>query len=113
MVKIVVKLDKAQAKLSPQSRQAGQYTLANQALSNMNPYVPKKNNILSMSGTVNLDGSAINYNTPYAKAQFYGIVNGYRVHRYTTPGTGRRWDLRAKSKHMSDWKRAYIKGAGL
>ena len=76
--------------------------------------VPKLEGILRMTGTIDLDGGAVNYNTPYAKAQFYGFVGrgGYRVRNYTTPGTSRRWDLRVKANHMQDLERAYLKGAG-
>lgn len=115
MVKVVVNLSRAKAKLSPQSQRRGQYAVANQALASMNPYVPALNWILRNSATIDIDGSAVNYNTPYARAQFYGFVGkgGYRVYNYTTPGTGRRWDLRMKSKHMGELERAYLKGAGL
>lgn len=113
MVKVVIDLTRAQQKLSPESRQKGQYALANQFLSSANQYVPMKDNILRMSGTIDLDGSAVNWNTPYAKPQFYGFVGkGYRVYNYTTPGTSRRWDLRTKANHMRELQDAYLKGAG-
>ena len=113
MVKITVELSGAKNKLSQQSIQRGQYALANQALADMNQFVPMKDNILRMTGSIAIDGSSVLWSTPYAKAQFYGIVGrGYRVYNYTTPGTGRRWDLRAKARYMADWERAYMKGAG-
>ena len=112
MVKITVELSGAKKKLSTTSMQRGKYALANQALSDMNQFVPMKDNILRMTASMSLDGSSIIYSTPYAKAQFYSFVGrGYRVYSYTTPGTGRRWDLRAKARYMPDWERAYMKGA--
>ncbi|MBL5010076.1 minor capsid protein [Enterococcus lactis] len=48
------------------------------------------------------------YETKYARRQFY--LNGKK---YTTPGTGPRWDLKAKSLYMPSWKKAYLKGAGI
>lgn len=114
MVQIDVNLSGARAKLSPRSHKRGQYAVANQFLADANPYIPKLEGILRMTGTIDLDGGAVNYNTPYAKAQFYGFVGrgGYRVRNYTTPGTSRRWDLRVKANHMQDLERAYLKGAG-
>lgn len=114
MVKVIVDLSRAQAKLSPQAQRQAQFAVANQALASMDPYVPARDWILRTTTSIDADGSAVNYNTPYAKAQFYGFVgkSGHRVYNYTTPGTGRRWDLRMKSKHMNELKEAYLKGAG-
>lgn len=107
MAKVEIDLGGVYRKLSPQSRQRGQYALANQALSDMNQFVPMKEGILRMSATIDMDGSAVNYNTPYAKRLFY-----MHMHNYTTPGTGPRWDNKAKGMYMRDWERAYMKGAG-
>lgn len=113
MVKVVIDLTRAQQKLSPQSHQRAKYALANQALADMNQYVPMREGILRMTGHVEGVGDYVAWNTPYAKPQFYGFVGGgYRVYNYTTPGTSRRWDLRGKANHMRDWQRAYLKGAG-
>lgn len=114
MVRIDVNLSGARAKLSPQSHQRGQYAVANQFLADATPFVPFKEGILRQTGHVNHDATEVIWNTPYAKAQFYGFVGRgqHRVYNYTTPGTSRRWDLRAKSRHMKDWERAYLKGAG-
>lgn len=107
MAKVEIDLGGVYQKLSPQSRQRGQYALANQALADMNPFVPMKEGILRMSATIDTDGSAVNYNTPYAHQMFY-----YHMINYTTPGTGPRWDNKAKGMHMRDWERTYMKGAG-
>lgn len=113
MVNVHIKLDAAKRKLSDGNMKQGDYALANQALADMNNYVPALDHHLRGSGTIDLNGKAINWNTPYAKAQFYGKVGkgGYPVRNYTTPGTGKRWDLKAKGIHMEDWKRAYKEGA--
>lgn len=107
MPKITIDLGGAYSKLSQQSRQRGQYAVANQALADMNPFVPMDEGILRMSTTIDIDGSAINYNMPYAARMFYMMM-----YNYTTPGTGPRWDNKAKAMFMSDWIRAYMKGAG-
>lgn len=95
-------------KISPEAMKRGRYELANQAMGDMHRFVPKKNNILRQSGHIKSDGSAILYETKYAKRQFY--LNGKK---YTTPGTGPRWDLKAKSLYMPSWEKAYLKGAGI
>src|SRR5690625_2637886 len=107
MVQVDVDLSGAMAKLSPQNHQRGQYAVANQALSDMNPFVPMDEGILRMSTSVASDGSAINYNQPYSAKMFYMYM-----YNYTTPGTGPRWDLKASASHMKDWENAYLKGAG-
>lgn len=112
-MKVDINLDGVMRKLSETSMDRGRYALASQALSDMNIYVPMQNNPLRESGQVAADNKSISWNTPYAKAQFYGYVGkGYRIYNYTTPGTGPRWDLKAKANHMRDWEKAYIKGAG-
>lgn len=111
---ITIDLDRVKKKLSQESFDKGQYAAANQMLSDMNQYVPKDEGSLRLTGTVEDNGKSLTWNMPYAKAQFYGFVGkgGFRVYKYTTPGTSRRWDLRAKGAHMNDWVDTFIKGAG-
>lgn len=113
MVNVKVELDVPKRKLSEGNMRNGDYALANQFLSDATNYVPALDHHLRNSGTIALSGKQVQWNAPHAKAQFYGFVGkgAYRVYKYTTPGTGRRWDLRTKSKHMNDLKRAYMKGA--
>lgn len=106
MVNITVDLGVAKSKTSSQAQRRGQYALANQTLADMNRFVPMKEAVLRQSATIAIDGSAVYYNTPYANRMF-----NYYMHNYTTPGTGPRWDNKAKGIHMDDWKRAYVKGA--
>lgn len=88
----------------------GQYALVNQAMSDMEQFVPKDQGHLRDSVHATSNGSQITYAMPYAKAQFYGIINGHPVHNYTTPGTTKRWDLKAKSMFMSSWIDTFTKG---
>ncbi|WP_193064909.1 minor capsid protein [Oceanobacillus oncorhynchi] len=104
MVQININLDGAKRKLSQQSVQRGQYALGNQAMADMNRFVPKKDNILRE--TAHFDGDNIIYNQPYAGRMFYMYM-----YNYTTPGTGPRWDNKASAIHMKDWMNAFIKGA--
>lgn len=107
MVRIDIDLGGVYKKMSTASRQQGQYAMANQMLADMHQFVPKKEGILRMTATIDIDGTAINYNTPYASRMFY-----YMMSNYTTPGTGPRWDNKAKGIFMSDWINAFTKGAG-
>lgn len=111
-MKVDINLDRVFEKMSDANIQRGRQALANQALADMNQFVPMDEGILRMSATIDIDGGAINYNMPYAAAQFYGFIRGGRVYNYTTPGTSRRWDLRGKARYMKDWEKAYLKGAG-
>ncbi len=102
-------------KLSVQNLEGGLFALTNQAHADMTIYVPRKEGNLRSKSFVK--GNRIVYAAPYAKAQFRGMrhtKNGkaIRFRKYSTPGTGRRWDLRAKANHMSAWREAFIKGGG-
>lgn len=78
----------------------------NQMHQDMEQYVPKRAGFLRSQSFVNDTG--VHYTAKYARAQFYGFVNGYRVRNYSTPGTGRRWDLRAKAVYKADWQKVAV-----
>lgn len=111
MVEIKINLDNARKKLSSDAERRGRYALANQAMADMDQFVPMLSTALRNSATIDLDGKAVNWNTPYAKAQFYGTNGIVSFHNYTTPGTGPRWDLKAKGIFMSDWINSFTNGA--
>jgi|SRR5690625_1544278 len=77
----------------------GQYALINQVHADMNPYVPALSYDLRNQSSMTLDGKSIIYNVPYARKQFY-----IQHSNYTTPGTGPRWDLKAKAIHGKSWE---------
>ena len=106
MAKISIDLGRAKRKMSPQAQLRGQRVLANQAMADMNQFVPMDEGILRQTATIDIDGTAINYNMPYAAEMFY-----MPKYNYTTPGTGPRWDMKAKRIFMSDWIKAFTKGA--
>lgn len=72
----------------------------------MDKYVPK--DIGNLRDTVVKDGevtsnvtaNTITYTQEYAHAQYTGEVNGHKISKWTTPGTGPRWDERMKSAEM-------------
>ena len=97
--------------LPRQSLERARYALANQAMADMDQFVPFKQG--DLAGSAHLDGKDnIVYNTPYARAQFYGFITNYktgqqsRIRNYTVsehPQASRRWDLKAKSLYGDDW----------
>ncbi|MGC4019208.1 MAG: minor capsid protein [Muricomes sp.] len=106
-------LDGVYKKLDENAMNRGRYAMANQMLADMERFVPKLSNTMRTTGHVSENGKAIIWRTKYAEAQFYG-TNGIVVFKkYTTPGTGSRWDLKASNIYMPTWKRAYLMGAGI
>lgn len=76
--------------------------LKKQVAYDMNRYVPMLSGDLRGSQALIKDG--ITWSGVYARAQFYG-TNGYVVFRkYTTAGTGKRWDLKAEGIHGKTWE---------
>lgn len=109
-VKVSIDLSGVRKKLDANSLERGRYALANQAHADMDQFVPKSSGggSLRTASNVTREGSVI-YNMPYARKQFYA-PGGWN---YSTPGTGPRWDLKAKSLFLSDWIYAFTKGAGI
>ena len=108
--KINVDLDNFMEQTSLTNVKRGQYALVNQAMSDMEQFVPKDQGHLRDSVHATSDGGQITYAMPYAKVQFYGMINGSRIRNYTTPGTSRRWDLKGKSVFMDSWVKAFTEG---
>lgn len=78
----------------------GQFAFANQVHADSNLYAPMKSTDLRNQSNVTADNKQIVYNTPYSRRQYY---NQYA--NYTTPGTGPKWDQKAKSIHIKDWEK--------
>lgn len=113
MARVKVDLSGVNKKLSTGNMQSAKYAMMNQMLMDMQPFVPNDQGTLQSTGYVGADKNSLEWNTPYAKAQFYG-TNGKAVFKnYTTPGTGKRWDLRAKGLYMSDWQKVFLRGLNL
>ncbi|MTD30161.1 minor capsid protein [Planomicrobium sp. YIM 101495] len=106
MAQVRINLEPAKAKLSQAKINRGRYAMANQAIMDMNPFVPMREGILRMESHISSDGSSIIYSSPYAARMFYMYMRNY-----TTPGTGPRWDIKAKRMFMSSWIDAFVKGA--
>lgn len=104
-VKVTITKDAFGNLLSGENLQRAQYVLANNAMADMDQFVPYLRGHLADSA--HLDGkNTIVYTTPYARAQFYGVVNGSPVKNYTRSGhpqATKRWDLKAKSLYGREW----------
>lgn len=104
-ISITVDLGRINKKFGPNAKKVAEYAIANQAMLDMERFVPLRGGDLRGFGHVS--GNQIVYNTVYARAQFYG--SSYNKHRsfkfskYTTPGTGPRWDLKAKGMYGDKW----------
>lgn len=78
----------------------GQYALANQVHADSNLYAPKKTGDMRIQSYVTNDNKQVIWNAPYARRQYYA-PNGWK---YTTPGTGPKWDQKAKAIHGRQWR---------
>lgn len=108
MAGIKVEIAGVRSKVSDQAFERGRFALGNQAMADMDAFVPRKDGILRQSVHLSSDAKEIIYQTPYAKRQFY-----QQAYNYSTPGTGARWDLKAQGLFMSAWVQAFTKGMGL
>lgn len=108
-IKVKVDLSGVRKKMSAANLKRGQFAMANQAMADMNKFVPRREGDLRNSAHVDSGGKFVVWEMPYAGRQYYGIG----IHSYTTPGTGPRWDLKAKGMYMSKWVDAFKKGAKL
>lgn len=108
-IKVKVDLSGVRKKMSAANFKRGQFAMANQAMADMNKFVPKRENRLRNSAHVDSGGQFVVWNAPYAERQYRGVG----IHNYTTPGTGPRWDLKAKGMYLNSWVDAFKKGAKL
>ena len=98
-VKVTKDLGRIPGRLEQMTKR-GQYALVNQVHADMDPYVPRLSSDLANQSTIAIDGKSIIYHVPYARRRFYEPAS-----RYTTPGTGPRWDKKAAAIHGDSWAR--------
>lgn len=116
-VHVNVDLSGLNRKLSPARFKVAKNAMANQILLDMNRFVPKRDEWLRGSGYVNSKGN-IEYAMIYARAQFFGMITApdgsqHPVHHYTTPGTSKRWDLKATAQYSERWAQVLVRGLAL
>lgn len=126
-VSVKIDLKGLEKKVGPKAFARGQLAMTNQMLLDMNKYVPVRSQELRNSGHARKD--AVVYKTPYARLRFRGkkqkgffsdkqrrffFANKDRLLKHKPrPGTGPRWDLKAKAKHGKDWGKVALKGMGI
>lgn len=76
----------------------GQYAFVNQVYADSNRYAPVLSSDLVNQSQISTDNKSIQWNTPYARRQYYNIGA-----TFTTPGTGPKWDVKAQAIHSRDW----------
>lgn len=85
----------------------GQYALINQVHADSTPYVPMLSGDLRNQSSMAMDGKSIIWNAPYARRQYYNYGA-----KFTTPGTGPKWDSKALAIHGDSWARIVKKAMG-
>nr|DAR36893.1 MAG TPA: Minor capsid protein [Caudoviricetes sp.] len=104
-ISITVDLGRINKKFGPNAKKVAEYAIANQAMLDMERFVPLRDG--SLRGHGHVSGNQIVYNTVYARAQFYGSsynkLRSFTFKKYTTAGTGKRWDLKAKGLYGDKW----------
>ena len=124
---VKIDLKGVEKKVSPENFAKGQLAIANQAMLDMGPFVPKRKGELRSSGHVR-QGSII-YETPYARLRYYGkkrkgffsekqrkffFANKEKLlSQKPKPGTGPRWDKKAAALHSKNWAEVGLKAMGL
>ncbi|HEM5257229.1 TPA: minor capsid protein [Streptococcus suis] len=114
-VSVKVDLKGIEKKVSSAALAKGKLAIASQMKMDSTPFIPRKSGELRGSAQISKDG--IRYPGPYARAQFYG--SSYNKHRsftfkrYTTPGTGKRWDLKASALHIKNWGKVGLRAMGV
>lgn len=124
---VKIDLKGVEKKVSPENFAKGQLAIANQAMLDMEPFVPKRKGILRASGHVRQD--AVIYVAPYARLLYYGkkrkgffsekqrkffFANKDKLlSQKPTPGTGPRWDKKAAALHSKKWGDVGLKAMGL
>ena len=108
-ISINVNFDGITRKISDANFLRGQKAMASQIAADVTQFVPKKKNHLRESQVIAKNGEAIIWNSVYASRQF----NAPPGWHYSTPGTGPRWNRRARAQYRDSWKQAFMRGAGI
>ena len=105
---VTIEFDKNVVKKTIATRMSrAQQALDIQVLKDDNLEIPQTNErTLQRSGRVVKGGGAVEWDTPYARRQYYldEEVEDPAAIKYTTPGTHYKWHEWAKSKKMKQWE---------
>lgn len=114
-VTVKVDLQGLEKKCSPEAVKRGKVAMISQMIDDMEQFIPRRDGTLSGSGSAFSDG--IRYPESYARAQFYGSSynknKSWTFSKYTTPGTGKRWDKKASSKYSKEWGKVALRAMGV
>lgn len=126
-VSIKIDLKGIEKKVSPENFAKGKLAIANQAMLDMEQFVPKRKGELRSSGHVRQD--SIIYATPYARIVYYSrkrkgffsdkqrkffFANKKRLlSQKPTLGTGPRWDKKASALYAKNWAEVGAKAMGV
>lgn len=110
MIQVDVDLKQIEQALSDKNLKHANRRAAGKFLQRAQPYVPLRDGPLRTGGQV-VDHETVEWRgTRYGKAQFYGGTGKATFRNYTTPGTGKRWDLVAKGNHIEEIEQEYVRG---
>lgn len=110
-----VDLKGMEKKVSPEAAKRGKVAMISQMIADMKQFIPRRDGTLSTSGSPFSEG--IRYPGDYARAQFYGSsynkTKRWTFSKYTTPGTGKRWDKKASAKYSKEWGKTALRAMGV
>jgi len=99
-------LDKIKRRLNIQEGGPAHAFFTETCYKKMDQYVPMsgKNSKVSLRTNVDIKVDSITYQSPYASYQYFGKRKdgSHVIKKWTTPGTGPKWDKRMKSAHMQE-----------
>jgi len=96
-IRVKTEIDGVPVKLNDMVKR-GQRAFVNQVQADSNIYAPKLSSDLRNQSTIAVDGKSIIWNAPYARKQYYNYGA-----KFTTPGTGPKWDVKAQAIHGASW----------
>ena len=100
MVKVEFDKTKVKAKISSNVNRA-QMALSVQVLKDSNYYCPDAEGTLMRSGRVEDSGTAVSWDTPYARAQYHGFPN---KRKDKNPNALMKWFEAAKAVKLKAWE---------
>lgn len=116
MIKVITEGDFGKARLE-RNRKVAQAWLTNEVARDSEPYVPfaastskHKGGTLNASVLVDIDEGKVEWNTPYARAQYYGKPN---KNKSKHPKATMRWFEAAKGVKLNTWIRGVKKIGGV
>lgn len=94
--------------------------VAEQIINDSDQFVPRlEGDLRSFTRPITEGGNTfVVYDSPYALYQWFGVrADGtHAVAKYTTPGTGTQWILKAEERYRNDWlkiaQKEFAKGVG-